>query len=102
MLLGIIIEFLVGILFLYLGFLIWKKEKITLFHDYHYKYVSDEDKPAFCALSGIGVICIGIGSLLSALMIAITESSWSFMAFAAGFVIGISLLIYAGRRYNVK
>lgn len=102
MLLGLIIEFLVGILFLYLGFLIWKKEKITLLHDYHYKYVSDEDKPAFCALCGIGVICIGIGSFLSGLLIAITESSWSFMAFATGFVIGISLLIYAGKRYNVK
>ena len=92
----------VGILFLYLGFLIWKKEKITLLHDYHYKYVSDEDKPAFCALCGIGVICIGIGSFLSGLLIAITESSWSFIAFAVGFVIGISLLIHAGRRYNSK
>ena len=40
MLLGLIIEFLVGILFLYLGFLIWKKEKITLLHDYHYKRYS--------------------------------------------------------------
>lgn len=102
MLFGFIIEILVGVLFLYLGYLIWKKEKITLLHDYHCKYVSEEDKSAFCALSGIGVILIGIGSLISGLLIAITESAWSFMAFVIGFLIGISLLIHAGRRFNVK
>ncbi len=102
MLLGLIIGILLGILFLYIGFLLWKKEKITLLHDYHYKHVADKDKPAFCRLSGIGVICIGIGSFLSGLLIAVTESAWSFIAFAAGFIAGLALLIHAGRRYNSK
>lgn len=36
-----------GILFLILGWLIWKKEKITLLHDYHYAKVKPEDRKAY-------------------------------------------------------
>lgn len=83
-----------------LGYLVWKKEKISLFHDYHYEKVSEEDKKAFCTISGIGVVLIGIGILITAIIIGITDSAWSFIAFAMGFVVGLIMLIYAGIRYN--
>ena len=41
--------------------LVWKKEKISLFHDFHYDEVSAEEKKAFCTISVIGVVLIGIG-----------------------------------------
>lgn len=81
---------------IYLGCLIWKKKKITLFHRYHYDKVSPGDKKIFCKISGWGVICIGIGLLVSAIIIGITDSVFSFIAFALGFVVGVVLLIYAG------
>ena len=40
---------------------VWKKEKISLFHDFHYDEVSAEEKKAFCTISVIGVVLIGIG-----------------------------------------
>ncbi len=97
---GSLIIGLVGMVFVMFGYQIWKKEKISLLHDYHYNRVSVEDKKAFCTLSGIGVLLIGIGLVITAIVIGITDSPWSFIAFAIGFVAGLVMLIYAGVRYN--
>ena len=97
---GAIITGIVGIMFVVIGCLIWKKEMISLLHDYHYEKVSEDDKKPFCTLSGVGVLLIGIGMLVTAVIFGGTESLWSFIAFAAGFAAGIIMLIYAGRRYN--
>jgi len=91
---------ILALVFMYLGYLMWKKEKITLLHSYHYDKVSPNDKKNFCKLSGWGVISIGIGLFLTAIIIGITDSALSFIAFALGFVIGLALLIYAGVKYN--
>lgn len=100
MILGCLILGGVGIVLTYLGFLVWKKQKISLFHSYHYDKVSEKDKPAFCTVSGLGILCIGVGILLSCILLCLTNSVWSFLAFAAGFAVGLALLIYAGSKYN--
>ena len=97
---GSIIIGLVGIVLIILGYMVWKKEKISLFHDYHYDKVSEEDKKAFCTISGIGVVLIGIGLFITAIIIGITDSMRSFIPFAIGFVVGLIMLIYAGIKYN--
>ena len=89
-----------ALVFIYLGCLMWKKEKITLLHSYHYDKVSPSDKKVFCKISGWGVIFIGIGLLATAIIIGITDSALSFIAFSLGFVVGLALLIYAGAKYN--
>ena len=89
-----------ALIFIYLGWLIWKKEKITLLHSYHYDKVSPSNKKLFCKISGWGVLLIGIGLLVTAIMIGITDSALSFIAFALGFVVGLVLMIYAGVKYN--
>ena len=98
---GAIIVTVIGIVFITLGYLMWKKEKITLLHSYHYEKVSPSDKKDFCKISGWGVISIGIGLLVTAAIIGITDSVLSFIAFAVGFVVGSVLLIYAGAKYNL-
>lgn len=91
---------LLALVFIYLGYLMWKKEKITLLHSYHYDKVSPHDKKVFCKISGWGVIFIGIGLLITAIIIGVTDSPLSFIAFAVGFILGLALLIYAGAKYN--
>ena len=100
MIIALIIVGFSGIIFVLLGYLIWKKQKISLLHDYHYDKVSAEDKEAFCALSGKGVLTIGVSMLITATIIGITDSPWSFIVFAIGYVIGMRMLVYAGYRYN--
>lgn len=36
-----------ALLFFVLGYLVWIKEKITLFHSYHYDKVAEENKKAW-------------------------------------------------------
>ena len=100
MVVGVIILGVVGIVLVILGHLLWKKEKISLLHSYHYDKVLEEDKKAFCTLSGLGVLMVGVGILTTGLIMGFTDSAWSFIEFAIGFVAGIALLIYAGIRYN--
>lgn len=90
----------VGVLLVVLGVLLWKKEMITLMHDYHVEKVSPENKKAFCKLSGIGLIIPGVGLVLSAILLGITDSAWSFLCFAVSFPVGLGMLIAAGRKYN--
>ncbi|MBQ8684418.1 MAG: DUF3784 domain-containing protein [Clostridia bacterium] len=92
---------LVGTILIVIGYLLWKKEKISLLHEYHYDKVSEADKKIFCILSGIGITLIGIGLLVTAVLLAVTNSAWSFIAFGVGFIAGLVLLIYAQNTYNV-
>ena len=100
MILAAIILGLVGIILIIFGYLIWVKKKISLLHDYHYNKVAEEDKKAFCTLSGIGVLIIGAGLCLSAVLAVIMDSPISMIPFGVGFVAGIVVLIYVGVRYN--
>ena len=96
---GAIIVGLFAILFFVLGYLVWIKEKITLFHSYHYNKVSEENKKSFCKISGIGLIIIGIGLSIAAIINAI-GFMWGHIVFAVNFSIGLSMLIYTGIKYN--
>lgn len=89
-----------ALLFFVLGYLVWIKEKITLFHRYHYDKVAEENKKAFCKLSGIGLIVIGIGVLLAGIICSAISSAWGGIAIAIGFLFGLMMLIYAGVKYN--
>ncbi len=89
-----------GLLFLWLGYLVWKKQKISLLHAYHYDKIKEEDKPKFCAISGQGVVIIGIGLLLSGIIAGIINSMWILLPFDICFLLGLAMLIYAGIRYN--
>ena len=102
MVVGVIITAIVGVLLIVLGYLVWKKEKISLLHDYHYNNVSQEDKEAFCAMSGKGLVAIGAGLLITAVLLGVTHSALSFIAFGVGLVVGMALLIGAEARYNKK
>ena len=100
MILGSIVMGLVGLLCIVQGLLLRKKQKIDLLHDYHRDKVSEENKAAFCSLTGLGLLLMGAGILISALALALTESLWSFLGFGIGFLTGLGCLISAGKTYN--
>ena len=97
---GVIITGGVGVLLVVLGFLLWKREMITLLHNYHVSNVSPENRRAFCKLSGIGLIVIGLSLLITAVVLGITDSAYSFICFGVGFAVGLFALVAAGMKYN--
>ena len=100
MILGVIVTGAVGIVCVVLGLLLWKKEMINILHDYHRENIREEDKKAFCTLSGIGLLTVGIGLIVTAVLLWCTEKASSFIVFAVCFVAGLGLMITAGVRYN--
>ena len=97
---AILLMAVIGLLFFILGILVWKKENLSLFHSYHVDNVSPEDRAAFCKLSGIGLLIIGIGILLTALMMGLTGGEQGFAFLVIGLLVGFILLVIAGIKYN--
>ena len=99
MIVGFIIELAVGAVCVIIGLLIWKKQKVTLVHDYHYRNVKKEDIPAYTRLLGIGLILIGIGICVTGFL-NLVESSFWWIPMLIGFVAGFIVLNKAQKKYN--
>lgn len=96
----VVIMGLCSALFLYMGYLLWKKEKINMIHDYHYTKVKEEDKKAYTGIMGKAMIVIGFGMMFSGIIGAYTDSMKSGIPFCIAFVIGICMMTYAQIKYN--
>ena len=99
MIAGSIIDFAVGLTCIILGLLIWKKQKISILHSYHYKNVKQEDIPAYTRLMGIGNIIIGAGICLSGLLNIACPKAW-WIPMVGGFVVGFIIIYKAQKKYN--
>ena len=100
MVVGFVVCMVVGLLCVVLGLLIWKKQMITLVHDYHYKNVQKSDVPAYTRLIGIGLLLIGIGTCLTGIINLAFQTDAGWIAFGVGFIAGIWLMSKAQMKYN--
>ena len=91
---------IVGILFFCLGWEIWKKEKISLIHDYHHKKVKDSDKKAYTTIMGKSLLIIGVGIILTGVVDFITHTLYGWWIFGIAFCIGLIIIVYAQVKYN--
>ena len=96
---GVIVDWLVALLCVGMGLLIWKKQKISLLHDYHYRNVKKEDVPAYARLMGIGLVLIGIGVFLTGLFMLLEIPFW-WSPLVFGLAIGFVICHVAQTKYN--
>lgn len=89
-----------GLIFIWLGYSIWKKQNINLIIVYHMDKVSEDNKAAFCKLSGLSLLIMGCGFIASGIWTIVSGALLSFIPMIAGIVVGIALLISAGVKYN--
>ncbi len=99
MIFGVITEFAVGLLCIVLGIVLWKKQKVSLVHDYHYRNVKIEDIPAYTRLLGIGLILIGAGICVTGIVNLFESSLW-WIPVLVGFVAGFLVMNKAQKKYN--
>lgn len=90
----------VALLFIWLGYMIWIKEKINLIHAYHYTKVKEEDKKAYTSIMGKATIVIGIGMMLSDILFFLMRTGECMIIFAISFVVGLGMMTYAQIKYN--
>lgn len=89
-----------GLLFSFIGWRIWKKEQITLIHDYHYTKVSEKDKKPYTEQMGKACILMGIGMVLTGIVDLITQSLYGWVCFSIFFVWGLIQMLLAQKKYN--
>lgn len=100
MIIGLLVFALVGILCLVLGYLLWRKQRITLIHSYHYPYVKQEDVPAYTRGMGQALLLLGAAILLTGVINWASGTVWGFAAFGAGFLVYVVWVLRLQRRYN--
>ena len=99
MIIGLIIDLAVGLFLVAFGVLIWKKQKVSLLHEYHYKNVKQQEQPAYARLIGIGLIIMGTGICITGLFSMVESPLWwvpLFGGIAAGFIV----MNKAQKKYN--
>ncbi len=100
MLIELIVLSIIGIVFVSVGFLIWKKEKSSLIHSYHYTKLKEQDKKAYTQLMGKGVLLMGVGMILTGVIDYVTKTAYGWFAFGIFFVMGFVIITIAQRKYN--
>ncbi len=92
--------FAVGLLLIVLGLLTWKKQRVTIIHEYHRKNVKKEDLPEYAREMGIAQIVIGIGLCLTGILLAATVSVFAWIPFVANLLAGLYIMHRALTKYN--
>ena len=96
----LVILLLIGLIFSFLGWRIWKKEQITLIHDYHYTKVIEKDKKPYTEKMGKACIVMGIGMILTGIIDFLTNTFYGWIFFGVCFIIGLIIMIFAQLKYN--
>ncbi len=89
-----------GFIFIWLGWQIWKKQRMDLIISYHCDRVSEENRQAYCTLFGLGIIVMGKGFIISGIFTASALSVPFYVPMIIGLVTGAALLISAIIKYN--
>ena len=95
-----VILIVLGLIFIWLGYNVWIKQKINLIIIYHMDKVSEDNKPAFSRLSGLGLLVMGCGFIASGIWTMVSGALLSFIPMIVGIVVGIVLFVSAGVKYN--
>lgn len=89
-----------GLLFLILGLLIWKKQMINLIHSYHYPRVKAEDKEAYTEKMGKAMVVMSVGMFLTGITDFLTGTGYGWICFGVFFIAGLVLMIWTQYKYN--
>lgn len=89
-----------GLLFCFLGWSIWKKERITRIHDYHHTNVTEKDKKQYTEKMGKACVVMGCGMIVTGAVDFITKTFYGWIFFGVCFVSGLILMIYAQVKHN--
>lgn len=99
MIVACLIEFLIGLLCIGLGLLVWLKRKITLVNESQRQFVKPADIPAYTRYIGIGLIVIGAGVCITGVLNMLWSPFW-WIPLLIGIVAGLVVIFKAQKKYN--
>ena len=89
-----------GIALIIVGLLLWKKQKIQLMHDYHYKNVKQQDVKAYTRLWGIALSISGVCICPIGIIDFIFNSEIGWILFVVGMAVCFIIGNKAQKTYN--
>ena len=89
-----------SLVFVVLGLLIWKKQRIDLIHEYHHTGVSKKYVPAYTRLMGIAMIVLGAGIGIGAAVEVLVDTFVGIALVLAAIVAAVVLMSRAQKKYN--
>jgi len=92
---------ILGLIFIFIGWRIWKKEQITLIHSYHYTKVSENDRKPYTEKMGKACILMGIGIILTEIVNFATKTTYGWVIFVISFVWGMIIIIKAQKNITM-
>lgn len=90
---------ILGILLLPLGIMNCKGN-ISSIHWYNRTRITEETRPKYGKLMGIGTLIIAIGIILTAILEIILETELVYIIVGAACVVGLLIMLYAQIKYN--
>jgi preprotein translocase subunit Sss1 len=90
----------IGLALIFIGWRIWKKEQITLIHDYHYTRVAEKDKKSYTEKMGKACIIMGIGMILMGIINFISKTAYGWIFYGIFIVWGLIMIFMAQKKYN--
>lgn len=96
----LILLVLVGGLCVYFGWNIWKKEKITLIHSYHYQKVSQKDKAPYTEKMGKAMTAMGLGIAISGIINFAFSTGYGWILCGISLAAGLIGMTKIQRKYN--
>ncbi|MCR5150593.1 MAG: DUF3784 domain-containing protein [Clostridiales bacterium] len=96
---GCAVDFAVGFSCVVTGLLVWKKQKLSVLHEYHYRNVKKEDIPAYSKAVGGGITLVGVGVAITGVLNLFKSAFW-WVSLVAGFAAGLIAIIRAQKKYN--
>ena len=96
----LIMNLSLGSILIVCGYLIWKKQKISLIRRYHYKRVKDQDRKIYYAEIGVALIIVGLSFIFMWLINYFTNVSYGILVLAVGFVTGMFLFVHTEIKFN--
>lgn len=89
-----------GLGFVLMGLMIWKKEKLNMIHAYHYKNVAKEDVKAYTEKIGKSLLLLGFGMIISSLVDLWLKINISWLIMGIFFLGGLYLMYITQKKYN--
>lgn len=95
-----IIMIMVSILLFVLGYMLWKKQKIEVMHEYHYTNVSKQNRQAYTTIMGQALFVIAVGMLVSGICSLFMDVTKLWIVAVVGIVVGVGMMVYGQMKYN--
>lgn len=96
----IILETLLGLFAVYMGYRVGWMGSTAAIHRYHYAFVSEADRPKFCRRLGIAEIVLGAGIAAMPWLNLLTGSDLGYWIGAAAAAVGAAGIVCTIIKYN--